>query len=176
MHKKSLLARFAVLILIAAVCTGPAAAYLNYNIIWTSSGNQLVKENTLSGITSGTTPVHFQDGFAFYLSPSSSVSVITPFTSTINMNGPEPKVRTLFFMMNMPVGVNVTYVEAWNGPFLVSSKTVSWAGTGTPVLYTLDTGSYTIMNRGITTAMTVHNDLASDQNVRTYGAGAKLQW
>jgi hypothetical protein len=176
MNTKRLLTLFAALVLIMAACTVPAAAYLNYNIIWTSSGSQLVKEDTSSQLAPGTTPVHYVDGYRFLIAPSKNVQVITPFTSTINMNGPEPKVRSLFFKLMMPVGMNVTYVSVYNGPEYVYSKDLIWAGTGTAQLYTLDMGSYNIMNRGINTLLIIQNDLPGNAPASTYGAGAKLQW
>jgi hypothetical protein len=176
MQKKSIFKRFAALILIIAVCTGPAAAYLNYNIIWASSGNQFVKENELSSIAAGTTPTHFETYYGFTLAPSSSINVITPFTSTINVNGTEPVLRSLFFQLNMPAGVNVTRVTVNTGPLTYCDKNVNWAGTGTETLYTVDCGSYRPYNRGINTLMRVRNDQGTNQFVQTFGAGAKLQW
>ena len=42
--------------------------------------------------------------------------------------------------------------------------------------YTLDTGSYYNMNRGINIVLKIQNDLASNQVVTTYGAVVKQEW
>jgi hypothetical protein len=176
MHTKSLPAIIAAVILIAALCAGPAAAYLNYNIIWTSSGNQFLEESAMSGIATSPAPNHYPADFRFTMLPSSNAYLITPFTSTINVNGTEPVVRSLFFELKMPAGVSVSQIWVYNGPNLVSLNNVNWAGTGSAKVYTLDMGSYKNMNRGINTALIFYNSQTSNQEVSAYGAGAKVQW
>jgi hypothetical protein len=174
MQKKNYLMVFTAAIILLAVCIGPAAAYANYEYIWTSSGNQLVEEDSISYITSG--PYHSASSYYFTVKTGGMPLLITPFVNSINKNGVHPKVRYLWFALNMPSGVSATYISVFNGPNQVYSKNIVWAGTGVYKEYVLDMGSYKDMNRGINTLLMVENPLGMDKTIYTYGAGAKEEW
>jgi hypothetical protein len=153
----------------------PTPAYTNYDAIWTSSGNQFIKEDMDSGIVVGT-PVHGVNQFGFTLGPNQYTIIITPFVNSISKTGIHPKVRYLYFELNMPTGVSVSQVSVWSGTTQVYFSPVTWAGTGAVKDYTLDMGSYHDMVRGISTAMIITNSQTSNQGVFSYGAGAKQEW
>jgi hypothetical protein len=178
MFKKITLLGIVTAIVILAVCIGPATAitYTNYDAIWTSSGNQLIMENWLTGIAAGTTPTHYAGYYSFTMAPSSTTVMNTPFVNTISKTGVHPHVRYLYFELKMPTGVNVTWVTVYDGATSVYSKGVTWAGTGAVKDYTLDMGSYHDMVRGIQISIIMDNSLVSKQDVNSYGAGAKQEW
>jgi hypothetical protein len=175
MDKKSLLIVFAAVIILFAVCIGPAAAYANYEYIWTSSGNQFVQEyNPISGLPKN---VYHSEGYYRYDATSKNYfALITPFVNSINKNGVHPKVRYLWFALNMPSGVSADSIQVYNGPTQVYSHSLTWAGTGAYKEYLVDMGSYKDMNRGISTSLVTYNSQNTDQTIYTYGAGAREEW
>jgi hypothetical protein len=174
MNKKRSLIIFTAVILIFAVYIGPAAAYANYEYIWTSSGNQFLEEDSISGIDLG--PDHYEDYYYFSLMSSHSTVLLTPFVNSINKNGVHPKVRYLWFALKMPTGVNAVHINVYNGPNNVYSHSLNWAGTGAYKEYMIDMGSYKDMNRGINTGLNLQNTGGTGGGVETYGAGAKEEW
>jgi hypothetical protein len=174
MQKKNYLMAFTAAFILLAVCIGPAAAYSNYEYIWSSSGNQLVEE---SSITSGyaSNAEHWGIYYQYDTQASKYSYLVTPFVNSINKNGVHPKVRYLWFALEMPVGVSATSVYVYNGPTVVYSHSLTWAGTGAYKEYMLDMGSYKDMNRGINTELQFYSP-GSPATIYTYGAGAKEEW
>jgi hypothetical protein len=148
--------------------------FSNYDAVWSSSSNQFLKEDMVSGIIG--TPVHGVNQFGFTISPSSNAIVMTPFVNSISKTGTHPMVRYLYYELQMPVGVSVTTVTVDTGTTDVYAGSPGWAGTGAVKDYTLDMGSYHDMVRGITTAMIITNPQASSKTVYTQGVGAKQEW
>jgi hypothetical protein len=175
MYKKITLFGIVTAIVILAVCTGTVTAYSNYDAVWSSSGNQFIMEDKNSGIVAGTA-IHGGDVFVFTLGPNKNTIIITPFVNSISKSGIHPKIRYLYYQLNMPTGVSVTAVSVYSGATLVYSGNPAWAGAGALKDYTLDMGSHYDMARGINTAMIITNSIASNKAVYTLGAGAKQEW
>jgi hypothetical protein len=177
MHMKNYLIAVTAVVILFAVCIGPAAAYSNYEYIWSSSGNQLIEEgwNNPSHITYG--PYHVANTYYFTLKSGTGATLLTPFVNSGNKNGVRPKVRYLWFPMNMPTGVHVTAVDIYNGNSkMYSNSDLNWQGLGADKEYLLDMGSFKDVNRGINVAFLFQNDGATDQTVQTYGGGAREEW
>jgi hypothetical protein len=174
MHKKSSLVVFTAMIILFAVCIGPAAAYSNYEYIWTSSGNQFLEEGSIPDISLG--PYHYPDSYSFTVKPSLTPVVITPFVNSGNKNGVRPKVRYLWFALYMDVGVKANYIQVFSGAASVYSHSIDWEGTGAYKEYILDMGSYKDVNRGINTALSIYNSNGVGEGVAMYGAGAREEW
>ena len=179
MHRKSSYLGTIALLVIVTACINPAAAAYKHNeTIWTSSGNQFVEEFTSSGLVPGS-PYHISERYYFTLKPftgSNGVYLITPFTSSIIKDGIRPRVKYLYVSLNMPVGVNATWISVSSGEGIHIGGPIKWEGTNAVKDYTYNMGSYYSMNRGINIVLYIENHQPSNREVLSYGGGARQEW
>jgi hypothetical protein len=175
MHRKNICRRFFALILIIAACAGPAgAAYLHNETIWSAPGNQIIEESYWVRLAFN--PLHSLNEYHFFIQSFTDVPLITSFTNPTRKDGATPRVRNITFGLDMPVGVNVTSVTITSGRTLLYHKSVTWKGTGAYKEYRLMMDSHKTVNKGLTAVLDIDNTQAGSALVKSYGAGAVMEW
>lgn len=154
------------------------AAFENNETIWAPPGIQMVEEQSLSSLDLRSTlgNIHYSDYYRFSIRDGNQIWLLTPFVTSCSKNGITPRVRYLWYTIDMPVGVNVTQtIVTSNGQYIYNNFIVK-QGTGDRKAYVVDLGSRRLIPGPVQLVLSVDNDQATNQTVQSYGARLLEEW